>query len=279
MHRLAPHTELEPAFLKLRQKDWKIPLLLTLIMSFCTIVFKIELSSSVVDISGGVMKYTVLVCIIFVLIAGMLCALQQPEQKESSRQEPKLIKKVEPEYPEVAKSARIQGVVILEATITKKGDVVNVKVLREPSPLLTKPAIDAVKQWKYEPGKIDGNVADVIVTLTVNFSLTQEKEEKSESGSLEDSEFEKYAPKIIKHVDPVYPEEASKDGIEGKVVLDTTIDEKGNVIDCQVAEESKPQPLLEKAAIDAVKQWKYEYWTANCEYHFVSQDPEILHLQ
>ena len=64
--------------------------------------------------------------------------------------EPKKLKNVNPAYPDIAKQARVQGVVILECTISPQGKVTDVKVLRG-IPLLDAAAIEAVKQWVYTP--------------------------------------------------------------------------------------------------------------------------------
>ncbi|OGF68096.1 MAG: hypothetical protein A2Y62_05665 [Candidatus Fischerbacteria bacterium RBG_13_37_8] len=84
---------------------------------------------------------------------------------------PVVIKRVEPEYPEIAKRARIEGMVILEAIINKDGTIGDVKVLRSLNPLLDQAAIKAVKQWKCTPGKINGKPVKAYLTLTVNFRL------------------------------------------------------------------------------------------------------------
>ena len=84
--------------------------------------------------------------------------------------EPKRLKNVNPTYPEIAKQARVQGIVILEATISPQGKVTNVKVLRG-IPLLDQAAIDAVSQWVYTPTLLNGVPVPVIMTVTVNFRL------------------------------------------------------------------------------------------------------------
>ena len=86
--------------------------------------------------------------------------------------EPRKLKDVAPEYPEEAKKARIQGVVILECTISPKGRVVDVKVMRG-VPGLDKAAIDAVRQWEYSPTLVDGQAVSLIMNVTVNFRLDQ----------------------------------------------------------------------------------------------------------
>jgi TonB family protein len=84
---------------------------------------------------------------------------------------PRCITEVAPVYPEIAKTARIAGVVILEVKVDKDGNVVNTQVLRS-IPLLDQAAIDAVKQWKYEPFLVNGEPRAFILTVTVNFNLT-----------------------------------------------------------------------------------------------------------
>lgn len=84
--------------------------------------------------------------------------------------EPKKLKNVAPAYPDIAKQARVAGVVILECTISPQGKVSDVKVLRG-IPLLDQAAIDAVKQWVYTPTLLNGVPVPVIMTVTVNFKL------------------------------------------------------------------------------------------------------------
>jgi periplasmic protein TonB len=85
--------------------------------------------------------------------------------------EPKKLKNVNPAYPDIAKQARVQGVVILECTISPQGRVTDVKVLRG-IPLLDSAAIEAVKQWVYSPTLLNGVPVPVIMTVTVNFRLS-----------------------------------------------------------------------------------------------------------
>jgi protein TonB len=84
--------------------------------------------------------------------------------------EPKKIKDAKVVYPQIAMTAKVQGYVILEATISKDGSVINLKVLKS-QPLLDQAAIDAVKQWKYTPTLLNGVPVEVIMTVTVNFTL------------------------------------------------------------------------------------------------------------
>jgi TonB family protein len=83
---------------------------------------------------------------------------------------PKKVADVPPKYPEEARSAKVQGVVILEVLVDESGNVGDTRVLRS-IPLVDQAAIDAVKQWKYTPTLLNGVAVPVIMTVTVNFTL------------------------------------------------------------------------------------------------------------
>ena len=84
----------------------------------------------------------------------------------SAGQGPGLIKKVEPRYPPIAQSARIEGTVVVDAVIRKDGTVSDVTVLRSSSKMFDQACIDAVRQWRFTPSP-----QDVVLTVTVNFTL------------------------------------------------------------------------------------------------------------
>ena len=83
---------------------------------------------------------------------------------------PTKVKDVRPEYPPLAQSAKVTGVVILETTIDANGRVRSAKVLRS-IPLLDQAALDAVYQWEFMPTLLNGVPTPVIMTVTVNFTL------------------------------------------------------------------------------------------------------------
>lgn len=85
-------------------------------------------------------------------------------------QVPRKISGDPPGYPPIAQSARVQGVVILEAIIGVDGRVEQLRVLRS-IPLLDAAAIEAVRQWQYTPTLLNGVAVPVIMTVTVNFTL------------------------------------------------------------------------------------------------------------
>jgi len=170
---------------------------------------------------------------------------------------PKLIKGLAPVYPQVARQAQVEGMVILEAKTDEQGNVIEARVLRS-IPILDQAAIDAVKQWKYEPLVVDGKARKVIFTVTVRFMLKEGDKvktlEKFAQGAVR-AENDIKPPKLVKEVAPVYPEIARVAVIEGVVILGVKTDEEGKVKDVIVL---RSIPLLDQAAIDAVRQWVYE---------------------
>lgn len=95
---------------------------------------------------------------------------QAPVRVGSVIRAPQKIHHVAPEYPDIARRARISGVVILEALIAEDGSVRDVKVLRS-KPLLDEPAMEAVRQWRFTPTLLNGQPVPVIMTVTVTFTL------------------------------------------------------------------------------------------------------------
>jgi periplasmic protein TonB len=88
----------------------------------------------------------------------------------SHMNEGNLIRKVQPTYPALARSARIQGIVMLQAVISKQGTIENLIVLTG-HPMLVPAAIVAVRQWHYRPYILNNEPVEVETQITVNFSL------------------------------------------------------------------------------------------------------------
>ena len=84
---------------------------------------------------------------------------------------PLLLQRVEPDYPEAARRAHLEGTVILEAIITASGAVEGIRVLRSLNPMLDDAAQRAVRRWLYKPATLNGRVVPVYLTVTVAFHL------------------------------------------------------------------------------------------------------------
>lgn len=82
-----------------------------------------------------------------------------------------LIKRVQPNYPPLARQARIQGTVLLQAEISKDGTIENLRLISG-HPMLAPAAIEAVKQWRYRPYMLNGEPVAVETQVQVNFTLS-----------------------------------------------------------------------------------------------------------
>jgi len=97
---------------------------------------------------------------------------QTPIRPRSGIRAPEKIVHVAPIYPLLARASRVRGVVIIEATIDNRGNVESARVLRS-IPLLDQAALDAVHQWKFTPTLLNGIAVPIILTVTVNFQLSE----------------------------------------------------------------------------------------------------------
>ncbi len=97
-------------------------------------------------------------------------AVQKPLRVGGAIRTPVKVRDVAPVYPPIAQAARVQGIVILEATIGADGRVANARVLRSVS-LLDHAALEAVRQWEFTPTLLNGAPVPVVMTVTVSFVL------------------------------------------------------------------------------------------------------------
>jgi len=212
-------------------------------------------------------------------------SIQEKSTKDEKISPPKLVKKVEPVYPELAINAHIEGTVVVEAATDIDGRVQRVKIISS-VPLLDQAAVDAIRQWIYEPMIIDGKPRGVIFTIACQFQLGEKvrvdvktinpvhvilppskaflrppppppKQIKEDSvravGDIK-------PPRLIKRVDPIYPQLAEEARIEGVVIAEVKTGIYGRVQNVKIL---RSIPLLDQAAMDAVYQWVYEPFVLN----------------
>ena len=94
----------------------------------------------------------------------------EPIRLHAGIRAPRKLVDVQPIYPDIARAAHAEGVVIIEATIDVRGNVTAVRVLRSHA-LLEQAALEAVRQWKFTPTLLNGVPVPIIMTVTVNFTL------------------------------------------------------------------------------------------------------------
>lgn len=96
----------------------------------------------------------------------------QPARIGGEVQPPKMVKMVKPVYPPAAKAAGIEGAVLLQAVVARDGSVQSLRVMNSQiDPDLARAAVEAVSQWRYQPTLLDGEPVEVLVDVTVNFTL------------------------------------------------------------------------------------------------------------
>lgn len=115
--------------------------------------------------------------LVLALCMSAVVAVAMPAQDKAADENgkpvdvPKLVKKVNPAYPAEAKSEKVMGAVVLDILIDEKGRVADAKAVKSADDRLSKAAIDAVKQWEYEPVKVSGKPVKVKASVTINFRL------------------------------------------------------------------------------------------------------------
>ncbi len=202
----------------------------------------------------------------------------------------RLTHQVRPQYPPLARQARIQGTVKLSAVISKDGTIQKLEVLSG-HPLLVPAALAAVKQWRYRPTLLSGDAVEVLTNIDVNFTLSepdnativQEDSARPSAGIADVQRGSAPAPppvkkkstpkrirlgsnvakaRLARQVRPQYPPLARQARIQGTVKLSAVISKDGTI---QKLEVLSGHPLLVPAALAAVKQWRYRPTLLNGE--------------
>jgi TonB family protein len=189
----------------------------------------------------------------------------------------------DPVYPPIAIQARVEGIVALDVRVTATGDMGQIRLVSG-HPMLATSAIEAVRQWKYQPYVVNGNAVEVATMVRLNYRLTA-NDAGGIARELTAAQLRKLNPAdgispqpglqqrirvssgvsqglLIKKVAPEYPQDARDQHIQGTVILHVIIDKEGNVSDVQLI---SGHPLLAPAAIEAVRQWKYRPYSLNGE--------------
>ncbi|MDE3180792.1 MAG: M56 family metallopeptidase [Acidobacteriota bacterium] len=158
---------------------------------------------------------------------------------------------VDPKYPEAAVKAKIQGTVVADVSIGRQGNVTNVRTLGGPE-ILDEAVITALKQWRFKPDPL----LPARTTVRVDFRFRPKSHIKlAVSPPGIHAQFNPASGlKLINHVFVVYPPLARVARLQGNVVLRITVDKDGTVSNTDVL---SGHPLLIKAALEAVREWKF----------------------
>ena len=232
-----------------------------------TSMSKTQLTLSLVTASVALLLTGMLAVKIFPLESGGVAesATTKAARADSTLQKPvvvtqellakSLVHKVQPLYSPEAKQLGIEGEVLLEVIVSAKGEMEDIRVTKG-HPLLVRSALDAVKDWRYQPYLVSGAAVPVISTVSVNFTLQDSSggPGKKPESPLVRLNSDAMAANVIYKVEPIYPPEAKQKGVEGEVVFEVTINEQGEVSDVQVL---SGNAMLVSAAYEGVRQWRY----------------------
>jgi TonB family protein len=236
------------------------------------------------------MAWRIAASLLLITLSSLTSAQEPTPQRVvgAQRMADLIMRKVEPVYPPLARAARIQGTVTLRVVINKSGDVENMQLISG-HPMLAPAAMDAVRQWKYQPYLLNGEPVEVETRVTVNFTLAGTAPVEGVVGSapggipsgekggiVSNVPVDTYptvpgrvrvsqgvmAQLTITKVPPQYPQEAKDARIQGAVLMRVVIDKEGNISNIQLI---SGHPGLAPAAIEAVKQWKYRPYLLNGE--------------
>ncbi len=170
-----------------------------------------------------------------------------------------LIHKVDPKYPA---DATVRGSVVLQAVIGKAGNVDSLQTISG-DPMLIPAAMEAVKQWSYQPYLLNGIPVEVETTIHLDFAppeqspTEQSAPERNDPGTTTEMievPYEAIQGFIVRKVAPLYPPLARQARIQGPVVLSVIINKAGEVREANLV---SGHPMLAPAAVQAVKQWRY----------------------
>lgn len=229
-------------------------------------------------------RFGLLAMLIALLVCRVTAQTNPPQQVQVGQtvSQGLLVYKVQPSYPPLARQARVQGTVVLRAVIGKDGTIQDLSVVSG-HPMLTKAALDAVKQWRYKPYLLNGEPVLVQTTINVNFELNSPASEappnepaasssSSENGNSnppstpqggQGASSDQYPgvyrvggdvspPKPTHAPDPQYSQEALNAHYQGTVVLWLVVDEQGLPQKIKV---QRPLGMgLDEEAVKAVKQ-------------------------
>ncbi len=178
--------------------------------------------------------------------------------QDSTKLEP--IKIVKATYPWEARDKQLQGQVWVRIQVSETGDVESAEIISG-DPVLAKSAIDAVKKWKFKPFIKNGKPTPVSSKVPFSFAFSENiRDEEAPTDTTAAIKRVRVSQGVsqgllVYRVQPVYPVEARREGIQGQVVLRAVISKEGRIADLKLI--SGPKELA-PAAIGAVEQWRYK---------------------
>lgn len=185
------------------------------------------------------MKYARLSIVLLLVLAACVTT---PEQSP----EPVIVARADPQYPIAAAEDEVEGVITLAFNIAYNGRPRNIRVVdADPPGYFEEAAIEAMSRWRFDANQRSYSYEHEF-TQTFEFELDPDFEIVEADGP----------PQPLERVQPRYPREAASNGVNGHVVMEFVLAPDGRVRSVEVVE-SEPEGVFEKAALSAMKQWRY----------------------
>src|SRR5262245_53727732 len=225
---------------------------------------------------------TARLALVLAISFGVLVSAQQappatqetPVRPGPGVQFPTPIRSIQPKYTPEALQARIEGVIELELVILANGTVSDVRVTKSLDTKfgLDQQAIEAAKQWLFRPGSKDGRGIPVIVTIVMEFRLSDRGSpptpSQTPSAAAARDEFYKdtypsvypalVQPVLVRSPQPKYTSDAMRAKIQGRVEVEAVIGLDGTVSRARVTKSLDTQLGLDDSAVEAGKSWSFE---------------------
>jgi TonB family protein len=194
----------------------------------------------------------------FVLVTGS-------RRPEGTPTQPRVKEQVPPIYPFAMRLSRMRGEVVVDFLVDLEGRVRNAYVVRSLNPAFDEPALEAVRRWRFEPGRIGARPVTTHMQVPIVFQLDElaggghdgiEVNRKPDLSKLPEELRYDTPPRVTGTVRPVYPFSALAAGRQGKATVTYLLNEKGRVIDTKIL--SADAPEFGAALLAAIEQFTYE---------------------
>jgi TonB family protein len=178
---------------------------------------------------------------------------------------PILLRTVEAWYPNAAKQAKIEGVVVMDGVVSTDGSVADLKVTQSLDTIfgLDAQALEAVKHWTLHPGKLNGQPVPVALMFLVEFgpplaSAPQPSAQEFGKGAHRRSESGVTRPTLVRRLTALYPPDALRAKIAGAVSIDAVIGTDGRVGETRIVGFLDSAHGLDEVALQSARRWFFE---------------------
>lgn len=193
---------------------------------------------------------------------------------------PVAVRRVTPVHPPALRQELVNGEVLLECVVDKEGEVRDVKVINESHPGFAAAAEEALRQWEFQPGTVDGQLAPVRIRVPFEFRLSHQEVLETLTGRPLFEEVKETVipaaqlpswPRPKQFYVPRYPPSLAGTGKYGKAVVNITIDKEGKVINPRIVKATYPEFIMPALATAAQLEFPPQVM-ANNEKVYVNMD-------